>query len=127
MRPLADREAAHGLEQQLIHALVESLSAEPGDGETGARRDRVILARFEDLIKAEPVPSITEIGAGLGISRQLLRACCKKSLGMGPSRYRRLRIMQLVFRALRTENSNVGVAEVAARYGVRDLRRFASD
>src|SRR5215472_4290044 len=47
---LADREAAHGLEQQLMHALVECLAARPVYEETAAaRRHRGILASLEDL------------------------------------------------------------------------------
>jgi len=125
---LADSEAAHGLEQQVIHALVEALLSGPVDEETEAtRRHRSILARFEDLLGAEPLPSLTEIGAALGVSHRMLRECCKKHLGMGPSRYRRLRGMQLVHRALRCRDPRAAsVFDVARRYGVRDLNRFAS-
>jgi AraC-like DNA-binding protein len=124
---LADREAAHGLEQQVIHALVESLSAGPIDEETAAAsRHREILARFEDLLYAGPLPSISEIGTALGVSHRMLGECCQKNLGMSPSRYRRLRRMQQVHRALRNENPDTArVSEVAERYGVHDLGRFA--
>src|SRR6516162_7513417 len=57
---LADNEAAHGLEQQMIHALVESLSTKPVFEDTEAAiRYRGILARFEDLLEAEPPPNVT--------------------------------------------------------------------
>jgi AraC-like DNA-binding protein len=124
---LADSEAAHGLEQQMIHALVESLSIKPvyEDTET-ARRHRGILARFEDLLEAEPPPSVTAIGAALGVSPRMLRECCKKNFGMHPSRYRRLRGMQRARRALRQENPDTAsVSAIARRYGFRDLGRFA--
>jgi len=126
---LADKETAHGLEQQMIHALVESLSVGPIDEETAAAcRRRGILARFEDLREAEPLASIAEIGAALGVSRRMLRECCKKSLGMSPSRYCRLRGMQLVHRALRRENSDTAsVSALAGRYGFRDASRFAAN
>jgi len=102
---LADKEAVHGLEQQIIHALVESLSPGPIDEETEtACRHRHILARFEVLLEAHPLASTTEIGAALGVSDRMLRECCRKSLGMGPSRYRRLRGMQLVYYTLRHED-----------------------
>jgi AraC-like DNA-binding protein len=98
----ADSEAAHGLEQQVIHALVECLSAGRVDDEMEAAcPHRGILARFEDLLKAEPLSDIAEISAVLGVSRRMLRECCKKHLGMGPDRYRRLRGIQLSERALR--------------------------
>ena len=112
----------------MIHALVESLSAGPVDEETEAgRRHRGILAGFEDLLAAEPSPSVNEIATALGVSLRMLRECCKKSLGMSPSHYRRLRGMQLVHRALR-HHENPGTASISAvarRYGFRDLGRFA--
>ena len=124
---LADRETAHGLEQQVIHALVESLSARPVYEETAAaRRHRGILGSLEDLLEAEPPPSITEIGIALGVSPRMLRACCNNNLGMDPSRYRRLRGMQRAHRALRRENPDTtSVSAVAHRCGFRDPGRFA--
>jgi AraC-like DNA-binding protein len=125
---LIDIEAAHGLEQQLIHALIECLSAGPADAETPtAGRHRGILARFEDLLKAERFPRIIEICAALGVSERTLGECCKKHLGIGPSRYRRLRRMEQVHRALRSIDPRAtSVFEVARRYGIRDLGRFAA-
>jgi len=124
---LADREAAHGLEQQVIHALVESLSARPVYKETEvARRHREILARFEELLEPELPPTVSAIGAAIGVSQRLLRECCRKNLGMDPSRYRRLRGMQRARRALRRENPDTAsVSAIAHRYGFRDLGRFA--
>jgi methylphosphotriester-DNA--protein-cysteine methyltransferase len=126
---LANVEAAHGLEQQLIHALIECLSGGPAENETpAARRHRGIVAGFEDLLQADPFPSTSEICSALGVSERMLRECCKKHLRMGPSRYRHLRRMQQVHRALRNENPDAGsVSAVAARYGIRDLGRFAGD
>src|SRR5262245_12396061 len=126
---LADKETAHGLEQQTIHALVESLSVGPIDQETEAAcRRRGVVARFEDLLEGEPIPSLTEIAASLGVSRRMLRECCKRSLGMSPSRYRRLRGMQLVHRALRDETPGMArISAIARRYGFRDLGRFAAN
>ena len=60
-------QAAHGLEQQLLHALIECLSA-AGEKETATvRRHRDTLARFEDLLVAEPLPRMAAIcGPGAG-------------------------------------------------------------
>jgi AraC-like DNA-binding protein len=126
---LADREAAHGLEQQVIHALVDSLSTGPVAEEAAAgRRNRSILTRFEELLETEPPPTVTAIGAALGVSQAMLRGCCNKNLGMDPSNYRRLRGMQRACRALRRENPDTAtVSEVARRYGFRDLARFAAN
>jgi AraC-like DNA-binding protein len=125
---LADREAAHGLEQQVIHALVESLSTDPVYVETAAaRRRRGILAALEELLEAEPPPGITEIGTALGVSHRMLRECCKNNLGIGPSGYRRLRGMQRAHRVLRHENpETASVSAVARRYGFRGSGRFAA-
>jgi len=126
---LADSETAHGLEQQVIHALVECLSVGPPDEETeAARRHRCILARFEALLAAEPPPSMTEIGAAVGVSLRMLRECCKTNLGMGPGRYRHLRGMQRAHRALRRESPDTAsVSAVARRCGFRGLGRFAEN
>jgi AraC-like DNA-binding protein len=125
---LTDAQAAHGLEQQLVHALIECLSTGLTDNEpSAARRHRGVLARFEDLLVAEPSLSVAEICAALGISGRMLRECCKKHLAMGPSRYRRARRMQQVHRALRSKESRAAsVFEIATRYGIRDLGRFAA-
>jgi hypothetical protein len=60
---LIDREAAH-LEQQLIYALAERLSAAPVDEELFAHRHRNILARFEGLLQMQPLLRVAEICHG---------------------------------------------------------------
>ena len=98
-RVLADNEAAHGLEQQLIHALVECVSARSVDRETEATcRHRDILARFEDLVQDQPFLDIAEICGALGISERTLRRCCEEQLGMGSTEYVRRRRPELVGR-----------------------------
>jgi len=98
-RALADNEAAHGLEQQLIHALVECVSARSVDRETEATcRHRDILARFEDLVQDQPFLDIAEICGALGISERTLRRCCEEQLGMGSTEYVRRRRPELVGR-----------------------------
>jgi AraC-like DNA-binding protein len=126
---LADAEAAHGLEQQLIDVLIECLCNGVSREETAAgRRHHGMLAGFEGLLRADRLPSMAEICAALDTSERLLRECCKQHLRMGPSQYLRLRRMQQIHRALRTENAATArVSEIAERHGVRDLGRFASD
>ena len=103
----------------MIHALIECLSTGSADEETPtARRHREILARFEDLLQADLFLSTSEICAALGVAERTLRECCRKHLGMGPSRYRRLSRMQQVRRALRCIDPWAASAfEVAKRYG----------
>jgi AraC-like DNA-binding protein len=122
-----DGEAVHGLEQQLIEALVECLSAGPIEVKVSAHWHREILARFEGLLQMQPVLRVAEICAALGVTDRTLRRCCEEHLGMSPSSYLRLHRMQQVQRALHSGNSDAAtVAEVARRYGVRHLGRFAA-
>jgi hypothetical protein len=64
-RVLIDGEAAHGLEQQLINALVDCLSAGPLDEDMSAPQHRDILARFEDLLRVQPFLRVAEICAAV--------------------------------------------------------------
>jgi AraC family ethanolamine operon transcriptional activator len=125
---LIDPQAAHGLEQQLIQALVNCLSAGPVDEDLSAQRHRDILDQFEDLLEMQPLLRVGEICAALGVSDQMLRKCCEEHLGVSPSSYLRLHRMQQVHRTLRSGNPDVAsVSEVARRCGVRDLGRFAAN
>ena len=94
---LADLEAAHGLEQQLIHALVECL----GDGTAievppATTEHRDIAARFEALLQARLVSGlrIAEICKRLDVLAPALRIACDEQLGMGPLAYIRCRLQQ---------------------------------
>jgi AraC-like DNA-binding protein len=124
---LTDLLGAHGLEQQLFDALIECLSEGADEEPATGRRHRDILARFEDLLAAEPLLPMAEISEVLGVSERLLRDCCKQYLGVGPSRYRHLRAMQQVYRALQNGTPDAAsVAQVARRHGFRDLGRLAA-
>jgi AraC family ethanolamine operon transcriptional activator len=125
---LTDLQAAHGLEQQLLHALIECVSGRPEEETATGRRHRDILARFEDLLITEPFLGIARISVVLGVSERSLWQCCKKHLGMGPGGYRRYRALEQVHRALRSENlGGAGVSEVARRHGFHALGHFATD
>jgi AraC-like DNA-binding protein len=91
------REAAHGLDQQMISALVECLS----DGSIAAeapliRRYYEIMVRFEDLLEKQGQDNarVGEISGALGLSQHILRRGCQRQLGMSPARYLRLRMTQ---------------------------------
>lgn len=126
-----NRETAHGLEQQLIGALVECLSHGAIIATPPVTREHQELAvRFEALLQAESERSlrITEIAAALGVSTQTLRLCCEMQLGMSPTGYARRRRMQLVHRALRKGSvDGARVLDMAQRYGFRGLGKFAAD
>jgi len=126
-RALTDLQAARGLEQQLLEALIECLSEEAERETAAGRRHRDILAGFEDLLAAQPFLRMPEVCAALGVSERLLGEACKKHWGMGPSSYRRLLGMQQVHRALRSGTEGTGsVSEVARRHGFASPGRFAT-
>jgi AraC-like DNA-binding protein len=126
---LIDAEAAHGLEQQLIHGIVECLARGSTDTVTQSRRrHQAIMVHFERLLRdqADRAISITEMCATLGVSQRLLRGLCAQHLGMGPIGYDRLRRMSLVRRSLRRgDDLAPRVAEVARGYGFHSPGRFA--
>ena len=125
----ADAERAHGLEQQMIHALIKALAAGSAARETPIQsRYQDILGRFEDLLNAQPNRTlpIAEVCAALNVSDRLLRRLCSEHLGMGPSAYIRLRRMSSVRRALgRNESGVASVSEIARRYGFHEGGGFA--
>jgi AraC-like DNA-binding protein len=125
---VADVQAAHGLEQQILDALIECLSEGAQEETAAGRRHRHILARFEDLLVAESSLPVADVCAALGVSDRSLRECCKSQLGMSPSRYRRLRAMQQLHRALQSGTPDVAsVSEAARQHGFNGLGRLAAN
>jgi AraC-like DNA-binding protein len=126
---LVDADAARGLEQQLIDATVDCLSAgSAGEDTRCGRRNRDIMARFEQLLQqglCRLVP-MAETCAALDVSERLLRSLCAEYLGMSPTAYDRRRRMSLARRSLRLGAlETASVSEVARHYGFRNLGCFA--
>jgi AraC-like DNA-binding protein len=126
---VVNTQAAHGLEQQLMHAVVECLASSFADkGTPSQRRHQDIMAAFEGLLRAQMDQDmhVTEICTALGVSDRLLRSLCAEHLGMGPIGYAKRRRMSLVHRAfLRGNRDATSVSDVARRYGFRDPGRFS--
>ena len=123
--------AVHGLEQQLIHALVECLSdgARRAQSKAVVKRHNSLMARFEDACVSyeHRMPSLKELCAALGVPERSLRTYCTQHLGMGPMNYLRLRRMKLIRLALRSASpADSGVAELARRHGFTEPGRFAA-
>jgi AraC-like DNA-binding protein len=115
--------AIHGVEQQLIHALVKCLS----NGTSHAAHRSSIMLRFEDACAtyADRTPPLAEICAMLNIPERTLRTLCEQHIGMGPMAYLRLRRMNSVRRALSLAcSADSTVAELARRHGFTELGRF---
>ena len=125
-RAVIDGEAAHGLEQQLIHALVDCLSDGSAIEATPCKHEDIAL-RFEALLQIEPERAfrMAELCSALGVSAPTLRSCSEEQLGMAPTECVRRRRMQLVHGALRSGNPAAAtVAKVARRHGVPPPRPF---
>ena len=122
-------QAVHGLDQQLIHCILNCLMGEPAIVETArARRQRELASRFEALLKTqrEGHLSASYFAGALGVSDRALRRCCELHLGMSPMSYFRLHRMQLAYRALQNGASQaLRVSDLAERYGFRSPGRFA--
>jgi hypothetical protein len=96
-RAVIDGAAAHGLEQQLIHALVECLSNGSAiEAACPIREHQDVAVRFEALLQTEPERGFrtAEICSALGISARILRLSCEEQFGMGPAEYARRRRRQ---------------------------------
>lgn len=128
-KTLAHPEVARGLEQELIHALVTCLTTADVHQDAAANSNRAtIMVRFEEVL-AEHLrrpPDLPEMCELIGVTDRTLRSCCAEFLGISPSRYLRLRRLKLVRSALRdADPDTASVAEVARRFGVTQLGRFA--
>jgi AraC-like DNA-binding protein len=123
---LAHPEAARGLEQALIGAVLDCL----GDGEDRAsvRQHATIMRRFRRTVEAhsdEPL-YITELCREIGTSSRTLRVVCQEHLGMGPKRYLLLRRIHMVRGALHdSDPADTTVTDVATRYGFWQFGRLA--
>ncbi len=126
---LAHPEAARGLEQALIEAMLACLHGSEAEEDRAAkRRHAAIMRRFHRAIEQfgdQPV-YIPELCKEIGVSERTLRACCDEHLGMSPKHYLLLRRMHMVRRALHTAApSATTVTEIATRYGFWQFGRLA--
>jgi AraC-like DNA-binding protein len=128
---LVDAEAAHGLEQQLLHAVLECLSDMRTEHELQAPEGhRSTMLRFEQALQRANSKrlSMTEICAQLQVQERSLRHLCAEHLGMSPTAYDRLRRMWHVRQMLRGSTlPSERVSAVARNHGFNDLGRFATN
>jgi hypothetical protein len=103
MRPqrIVDLEAAHGMEQQLIHSLVRCLSAAPREDASDPHRCQDIVADLEIILQSqtERHADLTALRSDLAISDGHLRRCCQVILGIDPAPYVRLYLSDRDLRA----------------------------
>ena len=126
---IANPDAARGLEQALIEAMVACLDDRDEPEHNSAQgQHAIVMRRFRRVLEenSEQPLFITEICKAIRVSDRTLRVCCHEHLGISPKRYLLLRRMHLARRALRAAAANAAtVTEVATRYGFWQLGRFA--
>jgi AraC-like DNA-binding protein len=126
---LASLEAARGLEQAVISALVECVDGgETEEDRSAVRQHAAIMRRFYTLIdeRAEQPLYIPELCKAIGVSERTLRTCCEEHLGMGPKHYLLLRRMNLARQALLLATpAETNVTAIATDRGFWELGRFS--
>jgi AraC-like DNA-binding protein len=126
---IANPEAARGLEQALIQAMIDCLGeGEVREDRSALRHHAIVLRRFRRAVEANPDRTLymTELCAATGASDRTLRACCQEFLGMSPMRYLWLRRMHLARRALgMADPAAATVTDIATNYGFWELGRFS--
>ena len=128
---IANPDAARGLEQALIEALVACLAHQGGRGSSQAQgQHAIVMRRFRRVVEENPEQPlyIPEVCKAIGVSGRTLQTCCQEHLGMGPKRYLLLRRIHLARRALRQADPDAAsVTDIATRYGFWQLGRFAGE
>ena len=126
---IANPDAARGLEQALIEAMVGCLDGrEVRETSLAQRQHAIVMRRFRRAVEENPDQPlyIPEICKAIRVSGRTLRVCCQEHLGMGPKRYLLLRRLNLAQRTLRNAAPDATtVTEIATRYGFWQLGRFA--
>jgi AraC-like DNA-binding protein len=121
---------AHSPEQELIYALVTCLAAAAHCERLAPRRRLTdVMRRFEETLAThrEHPQRQAELCEAVGVSERTLRLYCHESLGMGPSRYLRLRRLMTVRAAMHNADPvMVNVSDIARRHGFAQLGRFAA-
>jgi AraC-like DNA-binding protein len=107
MRPqtIVDLEAAHGMEQQLIHSMVRCLLAGPSEDVSDPHGCQGVVTELQNVLErlAKHCPDVTTLRARLAISDRHLRRCCKEILGVGPATYVQLYLADRARRVSRGE------------------------
>jgi AraC-like DNA-binding protein len=128
-RLIANPEVARALEQELLHALVNCLTADDTGNKLKARQHYAeIMARFEDALTANigRQLNMSALCSAIGVPERTLRECCAEVLGMSPTRYILLRRLNMARSALRrADPADASVAEIARTYQFQEPGRFA--
>jgi AraC-like DNA-binding protein len=122
-------EVSRALEQELLHALVNCLTAEDAGDDLKTRQHHAdIMVRFEDALALHHGPQLNmpALCSGIGVPERTLRVCCTEFLGMSPTRYFLLRRLNMTRSALRhADPATASVAEIARTHQFQEPGRFA--
>ena len=126
---IANPEVKLALEQELLHALVNCLTAGEANAHPETRRHHAgIMVRFEQALAAHAgdYPNISALCAQLGVPQRTLRACCAEFLGLSPARYVLLRRLNMARAALLCAHpATASIARIAHSCQFREPGRFA--
>jgi len=126
---IANPEIARALEQELLHALINCLTAADAGGNPKTRRHHAdIMVRFEEALAAlgDLHLNLPALCSMIGVPERTLRVCCTEFLGMSPTRYHLLRRLNMARSALRNADPTTSsVAEIARNHQFLELGRFA--
>jgi AraC-like DNA-binding protein len=126
---IVNPDAARGLEQSLVEAMISCLAdGEVREDSVAQRHHEIVMRRFRRVVEEHPEEPlyVPEICKAIRVSQRTLLACCQEHLGMAPKHYLLLRRMHLAQRALREAGPDAPrVTDVATRYGFWQLGRFA--
>jgi AraC-like DNA-binding protein len=126
---IANPEIVRALKQELLHALINCLTADDAGGNLKTTEHHAeIMARLEAVLTTHSRPQLnmSALCAAIGVPERTLRMCCAEFLGMGPTRYLLLRRLNMARSALRRANpANASVAEIARAYQFHEPGRFA--
>jgi hypothetical protein len=89
---IGEVEAAHGLEQQLVHAAIDCLAGRPCVPSRASQHCQTLMSNLERLVADLPHNDLTvaALSHALGVSDHALRRCCKLQLGMSVLSYLRM-------------------------------------
>ncbi len=128
---ITNPDAARGLENELLQAMVDCLAASDVQANTAAQRHHsTIMKRFIQALEEnvdKPI-YLAELCAATNASDRTLRLCCQEYLGVSPKRYLRLRRLHLAQQALQKAAADAdSVTNIATQFGFWELGRFAVD
>ena len=117
------------LEELVREALCGNLIAAPKPGRRSVSRSQIVHAVMDSVDQHDCQPlSVAELATAAGVSERTLRAVFQEYFGAGPVRYLKLRVLNLVRKALQNADSSVAtVAQIATQFGIWELGRFAQD